>query len=189
MPVRALVVLTTGAALLIAGCSSSVGGSAAPASPGSPPPPAAATSSAPPPTSTQPATSSSATSPPATSSQPATSEKSAAGAVARYETYLHAVGKEDLSTACEIAGPAAKQAEDEGFGPCEQTFPVMFQMISPAQKKALQSATVDQARVTEDSATKVEIPAAAVRAAVKFTDSDLGDVTLEYRGGQWFVVD
>ncbi|QYN23937.1 hypothetical protein [Amycolatopsis sp. DSM 110486] len=185
MSARALLVLTTGAALLIAGCSSGVAGSAAPAASSSPAPPSTATSSAPPSTSTQPATSSS----PATSSQSATAEKSAAGAVARYETYLHAVGKQDLATACEIAAPAAKKAQDEGWGPCEQTFPMMFQMISPAQKKALQSATVDRARVTEDSSTKVEIPAAAVRAAVKFTDSDLGDVTLEYRGGQWFVTD
>ncbi|MEU4669357.1 hypothetical protein AB0F91_15565 [Amycolatopsis sp. NPDC023774] len=187
MSVRALVVLTTGAALLIAGCSDGVAGSAAPASPSSSAPgrSSSTSTSAPASSPAQPATSSS----PATSSKPATSEKSAAGAVARYETYLHAVGKQDLATACEIAAPAAKKAQDEGWGPCEQTFPVMFQMISPAQKKALQSATVDRARVTEDSSTKVEIPAAAVRAAVKFTDSDLGDVTLEYRGGQWFVTD
>ncbi|MEV6895977.1 hypothetical protein [Amycolatopsis sp. NPDC051372] len=188
MSARALLVLTTGAALLIAGCSSGVAGSAAPAA-SSPAPvlsssPPAATPSAPPLSSTQPATSSS-----ATSSQPATSEKSTAGAIARYETFLHAVGKEDLATTCEIAAPAAKKAQDEGWGPCEKTFPITFQMISTTQKQALRSATVDRGRVTESSSTKVEIPAAAVRASVKFTDSDLGDATLEYRGGQWFVTD
>ncbi|MEW2501903.1 hypothetical protein AB0878_15620 [Amycolatopsis sp. NPDC047767] len=191
MSVRALVVLTTGAALLIAGCSSSVGGSAAPASPANPASPSTAASSAPPSTPTS--------TPTSTSTQPATStqagspqsgsEKSTAGAVARYEAFLHAVGKEDLATACEIAGPAAKKAEDEGWGPCEQTFPITFQMISAQQKAALRGATVDPGRVTETSSTKVEIPATAIRATVKFSDSDIGDATMEYRGGQWFVID
>ncbi|MET7990240.1 hypothetical protein ABZU76_04955 [Amycolatopsis sp. NPDC005232] len=186
MSVRALVVLTTGAALLIAGCSSAVGGSAAPASSSSPTPPSTAASSAPPSTSTQPATSSSAGTTQATSGG---SEKSTAGAITRYEAFLHAVGKEDLATACEIAGPAAKKAEDEGWGPCEQTFPITFQMISAQQKAALRGATVDSGRVTETSSTKVEIPATAIRASVKFSDSDIGDATMAYRGGQWFVID
>ncbi|MEV4600557.1 hypothetical protein AB0K15_24530 [Amycolatopsis sp. NPDC049253] len=188
MSVRALVVLTTGAALLIAGCSSSVGGSAAPASPANPAAPSAAASSAPPSTPTQPATSTSATSTQAGSTQSG-SEKSTAGAITRYEAFLHAVGKEDLATSCEIAGPAAKKAEDEGWGPCEQTFPITFQMISAQQKAALRGATIDPGRVTETSSTKVQIPATAIRAAVKFSDSDIGDATMEYRGGQWFVID
>ncbi|WIX80959.1 hypothetical protein QRX50_09460 [Amycolatopsis carbonis] len=193
MSVRALVVLTTGAALLIAGCASSVGGSAAPASPTNPMPPSTAASSAPPSTSTQPATSTPSTSTASTSTQASStqsgSEKSTAGAITRYEAFLHAVGQEDLATACEIAGPAAKKAEDEGWGPCEQTFPITFQMISAQQKAALRGATVDHGRVTETSSTKVEIPATAIRASVKFSDSDIGDATLEYRGGQWFVTD
>ncbi|MGW4482358.1 hypothetical protein ACWEOE_00830 [Amycolatopsis sp. NPDC004368] len=190
MSARALLVLTTGAALLIAGCSgASVAGSAAPASSAlaSSGPASAgsltplATSSAPASSSTQPAGSSEAPS--------GGSEQSAAGAIARYEAFLHAVGKEDLATACEIAGPAAKKAEDEGWGPCEQTFPITFQMISAQQKAALRGATVDSGRVTETSSTKVEIPATAIRASVKFTDSDIGDATMEYRGGKWFVID
>jgi hypothetical protein len=110
------------------------------------------------------------------------------GAIARYEAYLHAVGAEDVATVCEIAGPAAKQAEEEGFGPCEQTMPMMFGMISPAQKQALRAATVDPAKVT-GSGTTASIPASAIRAAVAFTSSDIGDATLEYTGGQWFVTD
>ncbi|HVV10489.1 hypothetical protein [Amycolatopsis sp.] len=178
MSVRALPLLATGAVLLIAGCSGSGGGSAAPTS--------SAGSAALPSTALPPASAAQAST--STSQQPTSTQQSpTAGAVARYETFLHAVGKEDLATACEIAGPAAKQAEDQGLGPCEQTFPITFQMISPTQKRALRSATVDRARITEDSPTKVEIPASAVRASVKFTDSDLGDATLEYRGGQWYV--
>ncbi|MFG2595957.1 hypothetical protein [Streptomyces sp. NPDC048462] len=69
------------------------------------------------------------------------------GAIQRYEQYLHAVGREGINTVCEVAGPAAKQAEDQGFGPCTSTFVVTFQMISPAQKKALRTATVDPKRV------------------------------------------
>lgn len=110
------------------------------------------------------------------------------GAIARYEQYLHAVGAEDVATVCEIAGPAAKQAEDQGFGPCEQTIPITFGMISPAQKQALTTATVDPAQVTGD-ATTLSIPAAAIRATVQFTAGDIGDATVSYVDGQWFVTD
>jgi hypothetical protein len=65
---------------------------------------------------------------------------------------------------------------------------VMFSMISPEQKTALRSATVDPAQVSAQGTT-VEIPAAAVRAAVPFTSSDLGDSTLSFLNGQWFVTD
>ncbi|SEO60777.1 hypothetical protein [Amycolatopsis saalfeldensis] len=172
MSTRALPLYVTGFALLVAGCSGGGIPSAAPTSSAATPP-AATTSAALPSTSTQ-----------ATSS----TKKPAAGAVERYETFLHAVGNQDVTTACEIAGPAAKKAEDEGIGPCETTFPMTFAMISPAQRKALQSATVDRARITETS-TKVDIPAKAVKAAVKFTDSDLGDAVLELRNGTWYVTD
>ncbi|NBH09767.1 hypothetical protein [Amycolatopsis sp. SID8362] len=173
MSVRALPFLATGAVLLIAGCSGGGSTSAAPASSSAA---TASTSAAP---SSAPAT---------TELPPTTSVKKAAGAVERYETFLHAVGKQDLATACEIAAPAAKKAEDEGFGPCEQTFPITFSMFSAAQRKALLSATVDRGRISETS-TKVEIPAKAVRSAAKFTDSDLGDAVLELRGGKWYVTD
>ncbi|MFI7676536.1 endonuclease/exonuclease/phosphatase family protein [Actinophytocola sp. NPDC049390] len=110
------------------------------------------------------------------------------GAIARYEQFLHAIGAEDVPTMCEIAGPAAKQAEDQGFGPCEQTMPVTLSMMSAAQKAALKTAAVDPAEVTAQGTT-VQIPATAVRAAVPFTSSDLGDAVLSFQGGQWFVVD
>jgi hypothetical protein len=174
---RALPFLTTGVvALVIAGCSGGVTGSAAPAP----------SSTATPPTSAAPASAS------ATTQQPTTTPRSTpakpAGAVERYEAYLHAVGEEDVTTACEIAAPAAKKAEDEGFGPCEKTLPISFAMFSAGQRKALLSATVDRDRVTE-SATRVDIPAKAVQAGVKFTSSDLGDAVLELRGGKWYITD
>ncbi|MFJ7217447.1 hypothetical protein [Amycolatopsis sp. NPDC098790] len=175
MSARALPFLATVAVLLIAGCSGGGSTSAAPVSSSAG---AASTSAAP---SSAPAT---------TQPQPTTttSVKKAAGAVERYETFLHAVGKQDLATACEIAAPAAKKAEDEGFGPCEQTFPITFSMFSASQRKALLSATVDRGGITETS-TKVEIPAKAVRSAAKFTGSDLGDAVLELRGGKWYITD
>ncbi len=177
MSARALPLLATGLALLIAGCSDGDGTSAAPASSSTAPSPATTTTSA---TTTE----------AATTTQPAPSTKKAAdaGAVERYETYLHAVGDEDVTTACEVAAPAAKKAEDEGFGPCEQTLPISFKMFSAAQRKALRSATVDRARITE-SAAKVEIPAKAVKAAVAFSSSNLGDAVLELRNGKWYVTD
>lgn len=137
--------------------------------------PGTTSSSAPPPTTTT-----------TTTTVPAGPTKE--GAIARYEQYLHAVGAADVATICDIAGPAAKQAEDQGFGPCEQTIPVTLGMISAAQKQALTTATVDPAQVTGD-ATTVSIPAAAIRAAVQFTDGDIGDATMGFLDGQWFVTD
>jgi hypothetical protein len=174
MSARALLLLATGSALLIAGCSGA--GGTAPASSSTAPAPAT-TSAAP--SSTQPAAT--------TKSAPAT-EKVASDAVGRYETYLHAVGNQDVTTACEIAAPAAKKAEDEGFGPCEQTLPISFGMFTPSQRKALLGATVDRARIT-GSATKVEIPAKAVKSNSTFTSSDLGDAVLELRNGKWYITD
>lgn len=111
------------------------------------------------------------------------------GAVQRYEQYLHAVGREDIATVCEVAGPAAKQAEDQGFGPCTSTFVVTFQMISPAQKKALRTATVDPQRVDVLTPAKVEIPTDAIRASVTFSESELGSSTLEYLKDNWYITD
>ncbi|MGK3203187.1 hypothetical protein [Amycolatopsis sp. MEPSY49] len=174
MSARSISLLATGVALLISGCSGGDGTSAATASSSTAPPPATTSASAAQTTTTPPA--------------PSATTKANAGAVERYETFLHAVGNQDVATACEIAAPAAKKAEDEGMGPCEQTFPITFAMFSPAQRKALQGATVDRARITVSSK-KVEIPAKAVKATAKFTDSDLGDAVLELRNGKWYVTD
>jgi endonuclease/exonuclease/phosphatase family metal-dependent hydrolase len=133
--------------------------------------------------------------PPPSSAPPTTTTTTTApagptteGAIARYEKFLHAVGASDIATMCEIAGPAAKQAEDQGFGPCEQTMPVTLSMISAEQKAALTEATVDPAKITAQGAT-VEIPATAIKAAVPFTSGDLGDAVLSYQGGEWFITD
>ncbi|MGW5689995.1 PT domain-containing protein [Streptomyces asiaticus] len=111
------------------------------------------------------------------------------GAIRRYEEYLHAVGREDIKTVCEVAGPAAKQAEDQGFGPCTSTFLVTFQMISPTQKKALQTATVDPRKVVVRSPDKFDIPADAVKASVTFSENEIGTSTLEYLKDDWYITD
>lgn len=112
-----------------------------------------------------------------------------AAAIARYEAYLHALGAEDIDTVCEIAGPAAKQAEDEGFGPCTSTFGVVFTMISADEKAVLRTATADPAMVEVRSPQEVHIPVAAVRPAGVFTESDLGSYTLSYQDGNWYIID
>ncbi|MFI9048290.1 hypothetical protein [Streptomyces sp. NPDC053427] len=122
-----------------------------------------------------------------TGGQPAPRSKE--GAIQRYEQYLHAVGREDIHTVCEVAGPAAKQAENEGLGPCTSTFVAMFQMISPAQKKALRTATIDPQRIAVRSRDKIEMPVEAVRASVTFTENDLGSRTLEYLKNNWYITD
>ena len=119
--------------------------------------------------------------------QPSGSPATVDAAIARYEKFLHALGASDVATICEIAGPGMKKAEAQGIGPCPTAYRIVFQMISPAQRAALKTATVDHARVTAQTPSKVFIPAAAVKASVTFTSSDLGDYTLEYLHGQWYI--
>ncbi|MER7000347.1 hypothetical protein [Streptomyces sp. NPDC000410] len=111
------------------------------------------------------------------------------GAIQRYEQYLHALGREDIDTVCEVAGPAAKKAQDQGFGPCTSTYATVFQMISPAQKKALKTATVDPQRIAVRTPDKIEMPVEAVRASATFSESDLGSYTLEYLKNDWYITD
>ncbi|MDX2681471.1 hypothetical protein [Streptomyces soliscabiei] len=62
-------------------------------------------------------------------------------------------------------------------------------MISPTQKMALQTATVDPQRVVVRTPDKIEMPVVAVRASVTFSESDLGSYTLEYLKNDWYVTD
>jgi hypothetical protein len=110
-------------------------------------------------------------------------------AIQRYEQYLHALGREDINTVCDVAAPAAKKAEDQGFGPCTSTYVAVFQMISPAQKKALQTATVDPQRVVVRTPAKIDMPVEAVRASATFSENDLGSYTLEYLKDDWYITD
>ncbi|TQE18628.1 hypothetical protein SipoB123_32895 [Streptomyces ipomoeae] len=122
-----------------------------------------------------------------TGDQPAPRTKERA--IQRYEQYLHALGREDIDTVCEVAGPAAKKAQEQGFGPCTSTYAAVFQMISPAQKKALQTATVDPQRIVVRTPDKIEMPVEAVRASATFSESDLGSYTLEYLKNDWYITD
>jgi hypothetical protein len=122
-----------------------------------------------------------------TGDQPAPRTKE--GAIQRYEQYLHAVGREDINTVCEVAGPAAKKAQDQGLGPCTSTYAAVFQMISPAQKKALKTATVDPQRIAVRTPDKIEMPVEAVRSSATFSESDLGSYTLEYLKNDWYITD
>ncbi|MEW1791058.1 MULTISPECIES: hypothetical protein [Streptomyces] len=122
-----------------------------------------------------------------TGDQPA--PRTTEAAIERYEEFLHAVGREDIDTVCEVAGPAAEQAEDQGFGPCTATFRITFQMISPTQKKALQTATVDPTRVVELAPGKVEMPTESVKSSATFGEDELGSSTLEYLKNNWYITD
>ncbi|MGW5925566.1 hypothetical protein ACWF2L_04875 [Streptomyces anulatus] len=122
-----------------------------------------------------------------TGNQPAPMTKERA--IQRYEQYLHGLGHEDIDSVCEVAGPGAKKAQDQGFGPCTSTYVVVFQMISPEQKKALQTATVDPQRVVVRTLDKIEMPLEAVRSSATFTENDLGSYTLEYLKNDYFITD
>jgi hypothetical protein len=102
---------------------------------------------------------------------------------------MRALSRGDLKTLCVIAGPAAKKAEDEGFGKCRTTFAITRSMFSATQLKALRTATVDKSKVTRRANGNVDIPARAVIADVRFTAHDLSDMTLSYRHGNWFIID
>lgn len=111
--------------------------------------------------------------------------KTSGAAVDRYEDYLHAVGKSELDTMCEIAKPAM----DTVPGDCESNFKIMLGMFSADQLKALETATIDTSQVKKQGPGTVDIPASAVQADATFGANDLGDVTLEYQKDNWFIVD
>lgn len=109
--------------------------------------------------------------------------------IARFEDYLHALGNGDVDTLCEIAGPAAEAAEESGMGTCEETFPLMLEMISAQEKEALKTATVDPAKVEADTPGQVFIPVEAVQADVEFSDGDLGSYTLVFQEDDWYIIE
>ncbi|WP_345651804.1 hypothetical protein [Streptomyces siamensis] len=122
-----------------------------------------------------------------TGDQPAPRTKQRA--IQRYEKYLHALGREDIVTVCEVAGPAAKKAQGQGLGPCTSTYAAVFQMISPAQKTALKTATVDPQRVSVRTPAEIEMPVDAVKSSATFSENDLGSYTLEYLKDDWYITD
>ncbi len=126
-------------------------------------------------------------SPTGTGSRPAPKTKERA--IQRYEQYLRGLGREDIGTVCEVAGPGAKKAEEMGFGPCTSTYAIVFQMISPDQKKALQTATVDPQRVSVRTLDRIEMPLEAVRSSATFSEEDLGSYTLEYIANDYYIID
>ncbi|MEU6736278.1 hypothetical protein ABZ929_24345 [Streptomyces physcomitrii] len=115
--------------------------------------------------------------------------KTKAGAIKRYEQYLHALGSEDIDTVCDVAGPAVKKAQNEGLGSCSSSYTAAFKMVSPAQKSALRTATVDPGRVVVRTPAKIEMPTAAVKSSATFSESDLGSYTLEYLKDEWYITD
>lgn len=123
------------------------------------------------------------------SSSPSAAEtevpKTSGAAIDRYEEYLHAVGKSELDTMCEIAKPAM----DTVSGDCKANFRMMLSMFSTEQLKALETATIDTSQVKKRDPGTVDIPASAVQADATFGANDLGDVTLEYQKDNWFIVD
>lgn len=110
-------------------------------------------------------------------------------AIARFETFLHALGAKDVPTMCAIAGPAAAEAEADGFGPCESTMAMMSGMPSAEQSAALQTATIDPELVDDSTPGQVTIPVEAIIADASFSSQELGDATLTYQDGDWFIVD
>jgi hypothetical protein len=124
-----------------------------------------------------------------TTTQATGTDDTSQGAIARFEQYLHALGEGDIATICEIAGPAAQVAEDQGAGPCESSFGVVMGMISPEQSAALRTATVDPNRVDEATPGQVHVPVDAVVSSATFTEEDLGSYTLAYQNGNWYIID
>ncbi|MFI6122835.1 hypothetical protein ACIBCU_24090 [Streptomyces sp. NPDC051064] len=66
---------------------------------------------------------------------------------------------------------------------------LVVQMISPEQKKALETATVDPQRIVVRTPDEIEMPVEAVRASVTFSESDLGSYTLESIEDDWYITD
>ncbi|WP_436772555.1 hypothetical protein [Yinghuangia sp. YIM S09857] len=204
---RALAGVAVACVLVLSACGEDDGSDKTappPTSSGAPVPTTASSASSPTESPSAPASSSTATGgqPSATSAKPSAPQSSAPaekpgaapktkeGAIQRYEAFLHAVGREDLDTICDVAGPAAKKAENDGFGPCRSTFPITFQMIPDSEQAAMRTATVDPGGVTQQSATKVVIPLSAVKASAPLSEEGMGDsAVMEYINGNWYVTD
>ncbi len=186
-------------ALTASGCGSSgdddpsAGGSDTPSAPSSEDQsadpsadPTAEPSETPPPaTSDTPVPTPTAEAPPNGAGSPETTE----AAITRFETFLHALGTADVATMCAIAGPAAAQAEADGFGPCESTMAMMAGMPTAEQSAALQTATIDPELADDSTPGQVIIPVEAIVADASFSAQDLGDTVLAYQDGDWFIVD
>ncbi|HEY2058069.1 hypothetical protein [Amycolatopsis sp. NBC_01480] len=165
MSARALPLLVTGLALLIAGCSGGSGTSGT-ASNGAAPAAGSATAE--------------------TEEAKPSTKKEGDDAVGRYATFLHAIGNEDVATACEIGGDTTKKLEAD-LGPCEKQMQLTVEMYSPTEKAAMQGATVDRSAVDESS-TRVEIPVSAVKVGADLTDTELPDAIMEQRDVKWYLV-
>lgn len=197
---RLLAGVAVACALVLTACNEDDGSDAKTSSPtpstasASPTAPASATpsqSASSPQTSTSPSKASSpSASVPASSAPPPPAPGSKEGAIERYEYFLHAVGREDLDAVCEVAAPAAKKAENDGFGPCRSTFPITFRLIPDSQQTAMRTATVDPKLVAMPSPTKVVIPITAVKSTPALSQEGLGDsAVMEYVNNKWYVTD
>ncbi|ALG08545.1 hypothetical protein AOZ06_17935 [Kibdelosporangium phytohabitans] len=127
---------------------------------------------------------SSSSTPPSRPATPVAVPNTKEGAIQRYEQALHAIGREDTVPLCEIAAPAMKTVPM----PCDKAFKAMFRMLPAAKKKALQTATIDSAKVQVKPG-RVTIPAAAIKASVPIAENELGIQTLAYMNDNWFIID
>lgn len=109
-------------------------------------------------------------------------------AITRFEAFLHALGEKDIATMCEIAGPAASEIEDAGYGDCETNMSAMADQPTDAQSAALSEATVDPAAIDTSNPEGVVIPATAVEASEEFTAENLGDFKLAFQEDDWYIV-
>nr|CEL19894.1 Uncharacterized conserved protein of probably eukaryotic origin [Kibdelosporangium sp. MJ126-NF4]CTQ97118.1 Uncharacterized conserved protein of probably eukaryotic origin [Kibdelosporangium sp. MJ126-NF4] len=119
--------------------------------------------------------------------EPATGQKTKEGAIQRYQQALRALGKQDMATVCEIAAPAMKSANLPMT--CPEAFQVTYSMLAPAKRQALQTVTVDPAKVRSKPSGEFEIPSTALQGSAKFAESDLGTQTMTYLNGNWFITD
>ncbi|SDM42436.1 hypothetical protein [Allokutzneria albata] len=168
---RSAIFLTAGLALVLTGCQDETKAQ----DPPPPPAPVQATTTT--------------TAAPVTTTTAAGVPKTVEAAIQRYEEFLHGVGRQDLDTVCEIAGPAAKRAEVQGFGTCRQTFPITFRMIPAPKRKALETATIDPKLARQRANGDVDIPTKAIRSSATFVEQELGSAVMSYRDGNWFVID
>ena len=116
------------------------------------------------------------------------SDTSVSTAVDRFEDFLHAMGDEDIDLLCEIAEPAARIGEEQGFGSCEETFAMTLSTLSGEQKTALSHAGVRTSKVQENEDGTVFFPVECIDADVTFTERNLSSFTMEYQGTDWFVI-
>jgi hypothetical protein len=107
-------------------------------------------------------------------------------AVERFEDFMHAYGRGDTATACEIGEDAIVAGVGNQLG-CARAVQLGRRINPPNLIAALRRATVDPSQVVQLAADRVEIPRSAIsEGATVFTGAD-DSAVMVLEGSDWYL--